>query len=202
MKATGARAGWCRQGPGEGVDVTGTVGGWRPRSPALSGAASGSSGDLAQARGAPPHSPGAEHSRAASSTRPRPFMAAGSMLRAGLGKARGLWAEVLWARAWQGEASVRSPSLLPSPKPPPLFWHGIAMYPLLGISELGGEIVRKLAKPHPQPIPQSVHHHSIPSRENRSAVSGRVTARNAPTRSWHLWGGGSGGARLLLLGER
>lgn len=90
-----------------------------------------------------------------------------------------------------------SPSLLPNPKPPPLFRDGRATSPPRPASESpareggpGEGVVRELEKPHPQPIPQSVHHRSIPSRENRSAVSGRVTARNAPTRSWHLWGGG------------
>lgn len=179
------------------MDVTGTVGGWRPRSPALSGAASGSSGDLAQPHRPPPDSPGAEHSRPASSTRPRLFMAAGGMLRAGLGKARGLWAEVLRGAGLARRSLGHEPQPPAEPEAPSPFPGREGNLPPRPASESpareggpGEGVVRELEKPHPQPIPQSVHHRSIPSRENRSAVSGRVTARNAPTRSWHLWGGG------------
>ena len=63
----------------------------------------------------PPDLPGAEHSRAASSTRPRPFMAAGNMLQAGLGKARGLRAGVVWDTGLAGGSLDQERDQAPGP---------------------------------------------------------------------------------------
>ena len=73
------------------MGLMGIIGEWRPHtwfSPELSGTDSQMTWTPPRQR--PPDLPGDEHSRAASSTRPRPFMAAGNMLQAGLGKGRGL----------------------------------------------------------------------------------------------------------------
>lgn len=51
-----------------------------------------------------PNSPGAGHSSKASSARPRLLMAAGSMLRAGLGEARGLRVGVFWGAGLAGRS--------------------------------------------------------------------------------------------------
>lgn len=124
----------------------------------LSGAASYRlSGDLAYPRQPPPDSPGPEHSRAASSTRPRPFMAAGNMLQAGLRKARGLQAGVVWGTGLAGRSLDQETKSRPSSKDPPLFWHPNATSS--PESRARGRPVALKAPPpaHPPEHPPSLH---------------------------------------------
>lgn len=114
-------------------------------------------------------------------------MAAGGMLRAGLGKARGLWAEVLRGAGLARRSLGHEPQPPAEPEAPSPFPGREGNLPPRPASESpareggpGEGVVRELEKPHPQPIPQSVHHRSIPSRENRSAVSGRVDSSKRP----------------------
>lgn len=101
-------------------------------------------------------------------------MAAGNMLQAGLGKARGLWAGVLWGAGLAGGRLVRSPA--PGPATPrTLPFSGLQTQPpprpRLGLQGGGGRRAPPPAHPPERP------HHSVPSREDRSALSGRVTAQ-------------------------
>lgn len=104
------------------MGLMGIIGEWRPHtwfSPELSGTDSQMTWTPPRQR--PPDLPGDEHSRAASSTRPRPFMAAGNMLQAGLGKARGLRAGVVWDTGLAGgsldQEGDQAPAQLEGPSP-------------------------------------------------------------------------------------
>lgn len=137
--------------------------------------------------GLPPDSPGAEHSRAASSTRPRPFMAAGNMLQTGLAKARGLWSGVVWGAGLAGRSLDQETQSQSSSKDPPLFQDPNATTS----PEPGAGVLRELPRPHPQLIPPSGHHHCIPSWEKRSVSP---APEMPPPCAPHLWEGGFGGA--------
>lgn len=90
-------------------------------------------------------------------------MAAGSMLQTGLGKTQGLRAGVLWGAGLARRSLGQQTQPSAEPEGPPLFLASKCNL-LAGIHS---GVVWEIAKPHPQPIPQSVHHHSISSSENR-----------------------------------
>lgn len=130
----------------------------------LSGAASYRlSGDPAYPCQPPPDSPGPEHSRAASSTRPRPFMAAGNMLQAGLRKAWGLQAGVVWGTGLAGRSLDQETKSRPSSKDPPLLWHPNATSSPESRARGRPGALKAPPPAHPPEHPPSLHSRPPPS---------------------------------------
>lgn len=119
-------------------------------------------------------------------------MAAGSMLQTGLGKTQGLRAGVLWGAGLARRSLGQQTQPSAEPEGPSLFLASKCNL-LAGIHS---GVVWEIAKPHPQPIPQSVHHHSISSSENRYNPR---CAHPAPS-TCGMGGGEIGGASSLPWG--
>lgn len=141
--------------------------------------------------GLPPDSPGAEHSRAASSTKPRPFMAAGSMLQTGLGKTQGLRAGVLWGAGLARRSLGQQTQPSAEPEGPSLFLSSKCN--LLAGTHRGSS--GRLQSPTPSPSPRvSIITASPPARIGTTRDV--PTPRPAPVG----WGGEIGGASSLPWG--
>ena len=197
--ATQARAGLGSQGSGGAVGLLGIVREWPPHtwfSPELPRTGS-------QATWPTPASRPQTHRGQSTAERPAapgrgPSWLQATCSRRASGRCGGCRLGSSGAQAWQGEASIRRPS--PGPARRTLPFSGILTPP--PPRNPGPGVVRELPKPHPQPIPQSIHHHCIPSGENRSVLSGRVTARKARTPRSAPVGRGVGREARLIPGER
>ena len=181
------------------MGLMGIIGEWRPHtwfSPELSGTDSQMTWTPPRQR--PPDLPGDEHSRAASSTRPRPFMAAGNMLQAGLGKARGLRAGVVWDTGLAGGSLDQEGDQAPGPARRALPFSGILRQPPPRNPEPG--VAGELQSPAPSPSARASTI-AAPPPGRRGLPSRWGTARNAPFWRSHLWdkGWGGGGGREARL---
>lgn len=103
----------------------------------------------------------------------------------------GLWMKVLRGAGLARRSLGQEPQTPAEPEAPSPFPAPERNTPPSESQAGGGGSFASPQSPTPSPSPRaSTIIASPPGRTCWSAVSGRVTARSAPTRSWHLWGGG------------